>query len=142
MKYGNYSFIGAKLIRGEALISFWIPEAAALIRGQHLFEVLCLLEQKSALLFKFLYEPQEVVIKLFNDYSSIAAEAKYKTIHEKGIPSMSARIAHIAKFFACKICGYSNLKIFSPKRILQRFPIALAQVKAGNASENLLNEIK
>ena len=139
MEYGNYSFLGAKLIRGGALISMWIPKAAALIRGQHLFEVLCLLDQKGALLFKFLYE---VVIKLFNDYSSIAAEAKYKTIHEKGIPSMSARIAHIAKFFECKMCGYSNLKIFSPKRILQRFPIALAQVKAGNAPENLLNEIK
>ena len=79
MKYGNYSFIGATLIRGEALILMWIPQAAALIRGQHLFEVLCLLEQKSALLFKWLYKSQEVVTKLFNDYSSIASEAKYKS---------------------------------------------------------------
>ena len=46
-------------------------------------------------------------------------------------PSMSARIARIATFFECKVSGYSNLKIFSPKRILQKFPIALAQVKAG-----------
>ena len=31
--------------------------------------------------------------------------------------------------------------ILTPKQILQRLPIALAQVKAGNNTENLLNEI-
>ena len=36
----------------------------------------------------------------------------------------------------------SGLKILTPKQILQRLPIALAQVKAGNTSENLLNEIR
>ena len=36
----------------------------------------------------------------------------------------------------------SKLKILTPKEILQRLPIALAQVKAGNNSENLLNEIR
>ena len=35
----------------------------------------------------------------------------------------------------------SKLKILTPKQILQRLPTALAQVKAGNNSENLLNEI-
>ena len=35
----------------------------------------------------------------------------------------------------------TGLKILIPKQILQRLPIALAQVKAGNNSENLLNEI-
>ena len=34
------------------------------------------------------------------------------------------------------------LKILTPKLMLQRLPIALAQVKAGNNSENLLNEIR
>ena len=33
------------------------------------------------------------------------------------------------------------LKTLTPKQMLQRFPIALAQVKSGNTSENLLNEI-
>ena len=37
---------------------------------------------------------------------------------------------------------YSKLKILTPKQMLQILPIALAQVKAGNNSENLLNEIK
>ena len=35
-----------------------------------------------------------------------------------------------------------GLKILTPKEILQRLPIALAQVKAGNNSESLLNEIR
>ena len=35
-----------------------------------------------------------------------------------------------------------ELKIFTPKQIRQRLPIALAQVKAGNNSEDLLNEIR
>ena len=35
-----------------------------------------------------------------------------------------------------------GLKILSPKQMLQRLPIALAQVKAGNNSESLLNEIR
>ena len=36
----------------------------------------------------------------------------------------------------------TGLKILTPKQMLQRLPIALAQIKAGNNSESLLNEIK
>ena len=35
-----------------------------------------------------------------------------------------------------------RLKILTPKQMLQRLPIALAQVKAGNTSENLLYKIR
>ena len=35
-----------------------------------------------------------------------------------------------------------GLKILTPKQILQRLPVSLAQLKAGNISENLLNEIR
>ena len=35
-----------------------------------------------------------------------------------------------------------ELKILTPKQMPQRLPIALAQVKAGNNSEGLLNEIR
>ena len=56
-------------------------------------------EQKGALQnIKSLYESREPVIKLFNDYSSIAFEAKYKIIHGKRIPSMLACVAGVAKF--------------------------------------------
>ena len=50
------------------------------------------------------------------DYSFLLSEAKYKAKYEEG------------------------LKILTPKQMLQRLPIALAQVKAGNTSGNLLNE--
>ena len=36
----------------------------------------------------------------------------------------------------------TGLKILTHKQMLQRLPTALAQVKAGNNSESLLNEIK
>ena len=32
--------------------------------------------------------------------------------------------------------------MLTPKQMLQRLPIALAQVQGGNTSENLLNEIR
>ena len=35
-----------------------------------------------------------------------------------------------------------GLKILTPKQMFQRLPIALARVKAGNNSENLLNEVR
>ena len=35
-----------------------------------------------------------------------------------------------------------GLKILTPKQMFQRLPIALAQTKAGNNSESLLNEIR
>ena len=38
--------------------------------------------------------------------------------------------------------NHSKLKILTPKQMLKRLPITLAQVKAGNNSENLLNGIR
>ena len=35
-----------------------------------------------------------------------------------------------------------SFKILIPKQMLQRLPTALVQVKAGNNSESLLNEIR
>ena len=51
-------------------------------------------KQKSASQnIKLLYESWKFVIKLFNDYSSIISEAKYKIVHGKEIPSMLACVA-------------------------------------------------
>ena len=36
----------------------------------------------------------------------------------------------------------TGLKILTPKQMLQRLPIALAQIKAGNNSQGSLNEIR
>ena len=41
-----------------------------------------------------------------------------------------------------KVVKGEGLKILTPKQMLQRLPIALEQVKAGNNSESLLNEIR
>ena len=36
----------------------------------------------------------------------------------------------------------TGLKILTPKEMLQRLPISLPQIKAGNNSQSLLNEIR
>ena len=55
---------------------------------------------------------------MFYNCSKIVSQAIYKTKHGE------------------------DLKILTRNQVLQRLPVALAQVKAGNASENLLNEIR
>ena len=70
---------------------------------------------------KFYYSRQEV-INFSRDITEMLSDADYK-----------------AKQNETKGKG---LKILAPKQMLQRLPIALAQVKAGNNSENLLNEIR
>ena len=76
-------------------------------------------EQKNALYnIEMLYTARNSVIELFDDYTSMISEAKLKATKGTG------------------------LKILTPKQMLQRLPIALAQVKAGNNSESLLNEIR
>ena len=67
---------------------------------------------------KKLYESQEKLIKLFDECFWIVSETKYKVK-----------------------CG-EVLQILTPKQMIQRLPIALTQVKAGNTSGNLLYEIR
>ena len=68
------------------------------------------------------YRSREEVINLFTDYAEMLSDANYDSKHSetKG----------------------KGLKILTPKQMLQRLPIALAQVKAGNNSESFLNEIR
>ena len=42
-------------------------------------------------------------------------------------------LAHVAR--VAKVSDHSNLKIISPKQMLERLPIALAQVKADNVGK-------
>ena len=57
---------------------------------------------------KNLYKSKEEIMKLHNDYAKIKSEAMYR-----------AKLG-------------TGLKILTPKQMLQRWPIAVAQVKAGN----------
>ena len=41
-----------------------------------------------------------------------------------------------------RVNASERLKILTPNQMLKRLPIALAQIKAGNNSESLLNEIR
>ena len=64
----------------------------------------------------------------------------------KGLPRMLAlclsELARVAKVSDCKVSDRKHIKILSPKQMLQRLPIAPAQVKAGNTTKNLPNEIR
>ena len=71
------------------------------------------IKETSLILQKNLYEGRELVISAFKSGS-----------------------------FPLKSIAGTELKILTPKQMLQRLPIAFAQVKAGNNSENLLNEIR
>ena len=81
------------------------------------------IEQKEKInnLVKF-YNSREEVINFFMDYVEMLSAANYdsKQNETKG----------------------KGLKISIPKQMLERLAIALAQVKAGNNSESLLNEIR
>ena len=71
---------------------------------------------------KNLYNSRQKVINLFNDSAKIRSETIYKSKQKKTTGT--------------------GLKILTPKQLLQSLLIALAQVKAGNNSESLLNEIR
>ena len=66
-----------------------------------------------------LFNARDNAIKSIEDYSSMILEAKKLAKKQEG----------------------TGLKILTPNQMLKRLPIALAQIKAGNNSESLLNEI-
>ena len=69
-----------------------------------------------------IYKAKNEAIKFYNDYCLMVSEAKNKAKNQT--------------------TRGKGLKILTPKQLLQGLPIALAQVKVGNNSENLLNEIR
>ena len=79
---------------------------------------------------------QEKEIVLENLYNFWEGREKILDAFESKICSTKSNGAGILNL------GHSKLKVLTPKQMLQRLPIALAQVKAGNNSESLLNEIR
>ena len=71
---------------------------------------------------KNLYDSRQKIIDLLNDNSKIRSEAIYKSKQNE--------------------TEGKELKILTPKQMLQRLAIAFAQVEAGNNSESLLKEIR
>ena len=72
------------------------------------------------MIVSYIYNLRQKNIDLLNDNSKIRSEAIYKSKQNE--------------------TGRKGLQILTPKQMLQRLPISLAQVKAGNDSERLLNE--
>ena len=64
------------------------------------------------------YKARNEAIKFYDDCPSMMSDAEYRATKGTG------------------------LKILTAKQMFQRLPITLAQVKAGNNSESLLNEIR
>ena len=68
------------------------------------------------------YNSRKKLLIFFRDYTEILSDANYDAKQNE--------------------TERARLKILTPKQMLERLPIALAQVKAGNNSESLLNQIR
>ena len=78
-------------------------------------------QRKTLANINILYNARNSAIKFIEDYGSMILEAKRLAKEEQ---------------------EGEGLKILTPNQMLKRLPIALAQIKAGNNSESLLNEIR
>ena len=67
-----------------------------------------------------LFNARNNAIKFIEDYGSMILDAKKLAREQEG----------------------TGFKILTPNQMLKRLPIALAQIKASNNSESLLNEIR
>ena len=77
-------------------------------------------QRKTLANINILYNARNNAIKFIEDYGSMILKAKKLAKEQEG----------------------TGLKILTPNQMLKRLPIALAQIKAGNNSESLLNEIR
>ena len=81
-------------------------------------------QEKTLKNLNMLFNGRNNVINFIEGYSSMIFEAKKKASEK------------------LKEQEGTGLNILTPKELLQKLPIALVQVKTGNNSENLLNEIR
>ena len=78
-------------------------------------------QRKTLANINVLFNARESAIKFIEDYGSMILEGKRLAKEEQ---------------------EGTGLKILTPNQMLKRLPIALAQIKADNNSESLLNEIR
>ena len=70
------------------------------------------------------YKSTEEIFNFFKDHITMISDASYEVKQNETEQ------------------GGTGIKMLTPKQLFQRLLISLAQEKAGNNSENLLNEIK
>ena len=100
-------------------------------------------------LAKKLYETKnknknnELVEEIKNRWSNLKDEIKKMSEDEKETeqPAKILKIVEEILEFNKQNQSGKGLKILTPNQMLSRLPISLAQLKAGNDSENLKNEI-
>ena len=81
-------------------------------------------KKKQQIILKKISNSREEVINFFRDYAKMMLDAGCKA--KQDITEQRA----------------AGLKILTPKQMLQRLPITLAQIKADNTSENIRNEVR
>ena len=86
--------------------------------------------QKKKDIFKNLYAPFDDRERVLDVFESKILPIKIEGTNFSDLPSQD------------KVSEHSNLRILSPKKMLPKLQIALTQLKPGNTSENLLNEIR
>ena len=88
------------------------------------------------------YKAKNSVIKFSDYYYLLAFEVNYQATkgEAENQPAKDEAKSQVTKYQATS--EGKGLKILNPKQILQRLPIALAQIKAGNDSKSLLNQIR
>ena len=106
--------------------------------------------QKPIMMYKVLYETNDKeknskLVNIFNSGLKDLKEKIKKMSKEERKIEKPDKIVKIVK----KILNFNKqdqegkgLKILTPNQMLSRLPIALAQLKAGNNSERLKNEIR
>ena len=102
--------------------------------------------QNPSFLAKYLFKANQVRNNQIVSLAICSNNELRNAVIRKEIPENEnpKKLIHIVE----KVLKFNNrqkgngLKISTPKQIIQRSPIALAQVKAGKNSENSLNEIR
>ena len=106
--------------------------------------------QKPTLMYKVLYETNNdkeknsKLVKIFNSgLEDLEKEIKNMSEEEIKIEKPYNIVKVVKKIFEINKTNQQGkgLKILTPNQMLNRLPIALAQLEAGNNSEKLKNEI-
>ena len=82
------------------------------------------------------------MINLEQDQKKVRKKNTYESVNALYEDRELTLNAFKSGMFPVKATKGEGLKIFTSKQMLQRLPIALAQVKVGNTPGNLLNEMR